>query len=142
MKKNPSEKVEESLREFIQREREPQLTHEKQAIGSKKLQHTADEASPRHAAEKQAIANRRRQLQNESEEQKQKLQKEFAKWAKLIVSLWLIFIAILLVAAAVTSFLRQSQIFSDKVLITLLTATTVNVLGMVIIVIKGLFANK
>lgn len=119
VKKIPSKKVEQSLREIIQREREPQLTHEKQAISSRRLQ-----------------------LQNESEEQKQKLQKEFAKWAKLIVSLWLIFIAILLVAAAATSFFWQSKIFSDKVLITLLTATTVNVLGMVVIVIKGLFANK
>ena len=92
--------------------------------------------------DEQTARNKRLELQNKSEEQKQEMQREFGGWAKRIVSLWLYFIVFLLVVVGAVSFFYGTQIFSDKVLITLLAATTVKVLGMVIIVIKYLFANK
>ncbi len=115
MNKKPSK---ESLRKFIQ-----------------------DEAGT-DSIDEQTARNKRLELQNKSEEQKQKMQREFGDWAKLIVSWWLGFIVFLLIVVGAISFFYGTQIFSDKVLITLLAATTVNVLGMVIIVIKYLFANK
>ena len=115
MKKNPSK---ESLRKFI-------------------LEETGQ-----GSIDEQAARNKRLELQNKSEEQKQEMQREFGGWAKWIVSRWLYFIVFLLVVVGAVSFFYGTQIFSDKVLITLLATTTVNVIGMVIIVIKYLFANK
>lgn len=115
MKKNPSK---ESLRKFIQKE-----------AGTDSI-------------DEQAARNKRLELQNKSEEQKQEMQREFGDWAKRIVSWWLVFIVLLLIVVGAVSFFYGTQIFSDKVLITLLATTTVNVIGMVIIIIKYLFANK
>ena len=102
---------------------------------------TREETGPGFLDE-QTARNKRLELQNKSEEQKQKMQREFGDWAKLIVSWWLGSVVLLLIVVGAVSFFYGTQIFSDKVLITLLAATTVNVLGMVIIVIKYLFANK
>lgn len=103
---------------------------------------TREETGPDVLDEQRTARNRMLELQNKSEEQKQEMQREFGGWAKLIVSGWLVFIVLLLIVVGTISFFYGTQIFSDKVLITLLAATTVNVLGMVIIVIKYLFANK
>ena len=57
-----------------------------------------------------------------------------AQWATCIVSLWLFFVLLILV--------NKDQIgLSDAVLITLLSTTTLNVLGLSFIVLRGHFTG-
>lgn len=69
--------------------------------------------------------------------QERKLQKRVARWVMKVVSLWLFFIAVLLV------FVGMSWLnYSDGVLIALLATTTANIIGLAYFMAKGLFPNK
>jgi len=79
----------------------------------------------------------------ESEKQKQEQRKEFADWAKKICSCWLIFVASLIVFIGASKFFWPDIIFySDWVLITIFSTTTVNIVALVLLVIKGLFPSN
>ncbi len=73
----------------------------------------------------------------EDKKHKRQLQRDFAGWGKWVVSIWLIFVALLLLAHGF-SFVN----FSDYVLITILGTTTICVLSLCFIIIKGLFSRE
>lgn len=69
--------------------------------------------------------------------QERELQKGVARWVKWVVSLWLLFIALVVVSVG-KSWLN----YSDGVLMTLLATTTVNIIGLAYFMAKGLFPGK
>ncbi|TDS14738.1 hypothetical protein [Sphingobacterium paludis] len=62
-----------------------------------------------------------------------KLRTRLAKWAVTVVSVWLIFVAMVLLIN------NRELCLSDSVLIALLTTTTANILGIMYIVLKDIF---
>lgn len=66
-------------------------------------------------------------------DQNTKDRKWLTKWAAIVVSAWLFLVLVIL---ALNHCLLK---LSDSVLITLLTTTTFNILGLTFIVLKGLF---
>ncbi len=79
------------------------------------------------------------QAYTRGETQKQELQKDYAEWVKKIVSRWLFFIAVVLVAVAGSEYWPRPIKLPSGVLIALV-ATNVMVLSATFI--KGLFANR
>jgi hypothetical protein len=65
-----------------------------------------------------------------------KLRSYLSRWASLVVSFWLLLVFIIL------AFNNTRFCLSDSVLITLLTTTTVNVIGIVAIAMTDLFNGK
>ena len=63
--------------------------------------------------------------------------KGLVSWVKYVVSLWLLGVLFVVTFNSIFHFY-----LSDSVLITLLTTTTVNILGLAYIVLKGLFQLK
>lgn len=64
------------------------------------------------------------------------LRKSLAVWVKWTVSLWLLGVFVIIL---VNSFRKLN--LSDGVLIALLTTTTINILGLAAIVLRGLFRD-
>ena len=81
------------------------------------------------------IAHQEFLLKKDDYRQNRKERKKYAKWSYWIVSAWLFWI-VLLVSTSKCLHLDNS------VLITLLTTTTINVLGLVFIVSRYLFPDK
>ncbi len=77
-----------------------------------------------------------KQLRNARYREDTKHRKNLSTWAAVIVSIWLI--SVLLILTFNTSWLD----LSDTVMVALLSTTTLNVLGMMVIVLRGLFENK
>lgn len=67
-----------------------------------------------------------------------RFRKHLAKWVMYIVPIWLALVIIIVILQGIL----QSFKLSDSVLITLLATTTVNVLGLAFIVLKGIFPQK
>ena len=90
----------------------------------------AQEEERQYRAERQRLANR-------DIEQNIALRQRYANRAYCMALSWLVFVA----GVLVVSRLRISRVvpFSDAVLITLITTSTVNVLGLFVIVLKYLF---
>lgn len=64
------------------------------------------------------------------------LRKNMSKWAAWLISIWLLIVAIILM-------LNNSEFcLSDSVLNTLITTTTINVIGIVLICFRDLFNGK
>ena len=82
------------------------------------------------------LGNTRRQLENKRFLTNTNLRIYFAIWASIVVSIWLWKVSEIL------SNNFQKYCLSDSVLITLLTTTTLNVLGLVAIVLHDLFNGK
>lgn len=81
------------------------------------------------------------QLENKDKESNINLRKELVPWMKWIVVAWLIFTGIVVVSDLLLSAFCGSAL-SDAVLCALLTTTTANVLGLAVIVLKGLFPQS
>ncbi|QEE50337.1 hypothetical protein FUA48_12340 [Flavobacterium alkalisoli] len=64
------------------------------------------------------------------------LRKQMSYWAAVIVSLWLGFVAVVLL------YNNTRLCFSDGVLNTLITTTTINVIGIILICFRDLFNGK
>ena len=69
--------------------------------------------------------------------QERKLQKTVAKWVMVLVSVWLVFIAVVIWKVG-----KSHLDYSSSVLITLLATTTVNIIGLAYFMAKGLFPNR
>lgn len=81
------------------------------------------------------------QLENQDKESNINLRKDLVPWMKWIVVAWLVFTGIIVIIDLFFStFLGKA--LNDAVLCALLTTTTANVLGLAIIVLKGLFPQK
>lgn len=76
-------------------------------------------------------------LFNKRYTQNTQLRRHLARWAAYVVSIWMLFVLLILV-------LNEKWLIclSDSVLITLLGTTTANVLGLVAIVLYDLFNRK
>lgn len=80
-------------------------------------------------------------LANKDIETNIKLRLELVPWMRWIVIAWLIFTGVIVIAdLIVTAILGRA--LSDAVVCALLTTTTANVLGLAVIVLKGLFPQK
>lgn len=79
-----------------------------------------------------ALKNQQTKLQLERFGQDTKDRKWLAYWSVSVVSFWLLSVLLILV-------FNQFLALSDAVLITLLTTTTLNILGLTFIVLKGHF---
>lgn len=77
-----------------------------------------------------------KKLRNERYREDTKHRRNLSTWAASIVSLWLISVLLILI------FNSKSINLSDSTMIALLSTTTLNVLGMMLIVLRGLFENK
>ena len=75
-------------------------------------------------------------LENNNLESDIKLKKGICFWVKIVVSIYLIFIA------GIISCESYNKGLSDSVLIALLTTTTINILGLPLMIIVSLFPNK
>lgn len=73
-------------------------------------------------------------LENLKKENDIELKKGICNWVKIVVSIYLIFVATFIIIVACQKF-----IFSDAALITLLTTTTINILALPYMIIKSLF---
>ena len=81
--------------------------------------------------------NRQEDLINERYAQDTKERKLLSHWVTIVVSLWLLFVL------AILSLNRLLELkLSDTVLCMLLGTTTINILGLAYIVLKGLFDRK
>jgi hypothetical protein len=69
------------------------------------------------------------------------LKKDIAKWVKCIIKHYLIAVAIVVMSYIVGKY-RKVEIMSDAVLITILTTTTFNLLGMPYIMLRSLFKSE
>lgn len=76
-------------------------------------------------------------IKNDSDEQDRIERKTYAYTITTIVSVWLVFVALVFVASG-----NGNLHYSEKVIITLLSTTTANVIGLFAIVANYLFKNK
>ena len=77
-----------------------------------------------------------KKLRNDRYEEDTRHRRNLSTWATVVVSVWLI--SVLLILTFNTRYLD----LSNNVMIALLSTTTLNVLGMMFIVLRGLFENK
>ncbi len=96
-------------------------------------------APDKDAAEKSVHEEKAKQLQNEHEEQKLKLQEKMFYWIRAVVSVWFGFIAYFLSLYLFLRILYGDDLIEKDVLITLLATTTVNIIGLPLVVTKSLF---
>ncbi len=81
------------------------------------------------------------QLENKNTETNINLRLGLVPWMKKIVIAWLIFTGVIVIADLVVTAIFGKAL-SDSVVCALLTTTTANVLGLAVIVLKGLFPQK
>lgn len=81
--------------------------------------------------------HRKKELENNSLETNIALKKGICSWVKVVVSIYLFFVASILLSITVGGYY-----LSDNVAIALLTTTTINILGLPYIIIKSLFPRK
>jgi hypothetical protein len=88
--------------------------------------------------------DRAEQLKNDHTDLDLQLKKNIFQWVKFLVSFYLVGVATILVSTGLSShFLTGDKVFlSDSVLITLLTTTTINVLGLPWLIIHSLFPKS
>ncbi len=80
---------------------------------------------------------RRKILENDSKQSELTLKESICRWVKRIVSIYLLFIAFI-IGALVFGFGHLEK----SVAIALLTTTTINILGLPLMIIKSLFPGK
>ncbi len=115
----------------------------KEGIADREKLESIEEKKRDERTGEQFLKNKTHELKNKAEEQRQKLREEFANWAKRLTTGWIIFISSLLV---IVGWFNSSdsgiELYPKEVLITLLATTTINVVALTLIIIKGLFANE
>lgn len=99
--------------------------------------------------EKQDLARERRKLENAALLQELKFKKkehrqrvEYAKKIYILIVVWLAFIGLIIICSGLKALVSEYFELSDKVIITLLTTTTVTVIGLFGTVLKYLFGRK
>lgn len=80
---------------------------------------------------------RARQLNNDKLENDNEARKRFGDWIFTIVVIWLFFVLLILVSVGNGTFK-----FDNSVLITMLTTTSVNIIGLLLVVARYLFNEK
>ena len=78
---------------------------------------------------------REKKLHNDLKETEIELKKEICRWVKRVVSVYLVFVAVMLLIVAFYS----PAGLSEQVIIVLLTTTTINILGLPYMIIRSLF---
>lgn len=101
---------------------------------SEVLQESAKEKTT-GTSEKVITEKRLQELEISEKEIRQGLTRSFGIWSIVAVSMWLIFIVLIILLVGF-GYLN----YSNSVLITLLTTTTVNVVALSLVIIKGLFS--
>lgn len=95
----------------------------------------SDPISDAISAEKSRIDNYLR-----NERQKRVLRRDFAVWTKGIVNRWIAGLAIFFLILTVCRIYNPKlRLFSDLVLVTLLGTSTATIIGLPLVIIKGLF---
>lgn len=87
------------------------------------------------------IEIQKEQLYQDRYEQKTNERRLFSKWVKWVSSIWLALVLLILFFQGFGSEFKFFNL-SDSVLITLLSTTTINVLGLSVIVLKGFFDKE
>ena len=104
--------------------------------------------------ESEALKNLLRLLRNEpakrksledveiqGEELRQKLQGDFAKWTREIVAAWIVGLGTFFVCLAIYRGNSGEELFSDWILALLLGTSTATIIGLPMVIIRGLFTN-
>ena len=78
----------------------------------------------------------------QGEELKQKLQGDFAKWTREIVTAWIIGLGVFFVCLAIYRGNSGERLFSDWILAMLLGTSTATIIGLPLVIIKGLFSSE
>lgn len=92
-------------------------------------------------SEKKDDADKYDNLEKKRYKQKTKERRLFSKWVKWVSSVWLALVLLILFFQGFGSEFKFFNL-SDSVLITLLSTTTINVLGLSVIVLKGFFDKE
>jgi heme/copper-type cytochrome/quinol oxidase subunit 2 len=102
------------------------------------ISNDADQSSEavKNRAKEEEVSEKVRavRIQNDIEEQDKQERKIYAYTITVIVCFWLVFVALVFVASG-----NDNLHYSDSVLITLLTTTTANIIGLFVIVANYLF---
>ena len=61
------------------------------------------------------------------------------RWATRVISSYLLIVLSLLIANGIILFIYGKNLINDKIMITILSTTAINIIGLVIIVLKGYF---
>ena len=91
--------------------------------------------------ELQAEQLREKRLANDHNELTKNLKESIVGWVRHVVSRYLCFVGCILIAIMVCAY-YDKHLLSDTVLITLLTTTTINMLGLPHVIISGLFKPR
>ena len=118
---------------MVHGKRDYQKRFEKLLEIRRKLQETRSQQNERYFRDLDPFAKE----ELDSLKQKRKLRKRYAVWATIVVSIWLLFIASVVLCVG-----KSWLIYSDGVLMTLLATTTVNVIALSVVIAKGLFPDK
>lgn len=63
------------------------------------------------------------------------------RWATRVIACYLLIVLIVLIINGLLSFFYDKYLINDNIMITILTTTTINIIGLVLIVLKGYFFN-
>lgn len=93
--------------------------------------------------EKAALENHKKHLENSLLKQELELKETICTWVIITVSVYLITVfSLIVIATVVFPYRHLTANLSDNVLITLLTTTTVSLIGLPTLIIKSLFPSK
>lgn len=109
----------------------------KRRLVARALRELIEEQSEQNESHYEGLADERYREETAVIKQERELQKRVARWVMWVVSVWLFFIAVLLVCVG-----NSHLNYSDGVLIALLATTTANIIGLAYFMAKGLFPNK
>lgn len=81
------------------------------------------------------------QIDNDHNELSKELKQSIVKWVRYVVTSYLGYMGLVITGIMVGAYLDK-HLLSDTVLVALLTTTTVNILGLPYLIIRGLFKEK
>lgn len=87
------------------------------------------------------LENEKLKLQLELVKQNMELRSNFANWTREIVTAWIVFLGASLLFLAVYRGISGEKLFSDWILVTLLGTSTATIIGLPLVIIKGLFLD-
>jgi len=105
--------------------------------GSSKLINEFDAEKEFTNNKKTNFEEERKKLENQTLSDDNQGRKEVKQWAMVLTSTWMLFVLLILISTG-----NGNLVLSDTVLVTLLTTTTANVLGIILIVTKYFFKSK
>ena len=87
------------------------------------------------------LENEKLRVQLDFVKQNIELRKNFATWTKEIVTAWIVCLGASLLFLAVYRGVSGEKLFSDWILVTLLGTSTATIIGLPLVIIKGLFSS-